>query len=76
MMDFFLLLNDVLLEVMVVDDGLPVTESKTITLSLMTSSRGSDDVFKDEAELIIPGPQGKQLTVMCPSMHSKDYGIA
>ena len=43
------------------DDGLPVMESKTITLTLVTTPRGHDDILLDTVELIIPLPQGKQL---------------
>ena len=71
-MDSFLLLgDDVLLQVRVYDDGLPVTELKTVFITLMPQRPiGSDDIFYDTAELIIV-PQGKHLTVSCPSMHGR-----
>ena len=49
------------MQVTVLDDGLPVTEPKVITLTLDHIQRNpseSDDIFLDIAELIIPVTQG------------------
>ena len=71
-MDSFLLLqNDVLVQVTVYDDGLPVIELKTVFITLVPQRPSrSDGIFYNTAELII-APQGKQLTVTCPSMHGR-----
>ena len=56
------------MQVIVLDDGLPVTEPKTITLTLIQRNpSGSDDIFLDTAELII-SPQGKN-TILHPRNH-------
>ena len=58
-----------LVQVTVYDDGLPVTELKTIHITLiLRGPSGSDDIFRNTADLIVV-PQGKQLTVMC---HAKE----
>ena len=55
-----LLVDDVSVQVTVLDDGLPVTEPKIITLTLLQRNpSGSDDIFVDTAELTISTPQGK-----------------
>ena len=50
-------------QVTVLDDGLPITEDKTITLTLTFSGIDTDDVFLDEALLIIPARQGRWLNL-------------
>ena len=64
-----LLVDDVSVQVTVLDDGLPVKEPKTITLTLIQRNpSGSDDIFLDTAELIISIPQGKN-TILHPRNH-------
>jgi hypothetical protein len=74
-----LLVDDVSVQVIVLDDGLPVTEPKTITLTLIQRNpSGSDDIFLDTAELII-SPQVTPVLVSMESSRisvSEDEGVA
>ena len=61
--DFQLISSTIIqtVQVTVLDDGLPIAEDKTITLTLTFSGVDTDDIVLGEALLIIPGRQGRWL---------------
>ena len=61
----FTLSNDAtFVEVTVLNDGLPVTEDVTITLTLEYDSVGTDEIFRNTAQLVIPA----QIQGLCAIM--------
>ena len=68
---FNLALVSELIQVTVLDDGLPVTEKKSITITLVRVVGGaSDDILITEATLVIPVEQGVFLCIcVCVCVH-------
>ena len=64
MTSFILSNNPTFVEMTVLNDGLPVTEDVTIMLTLEYGNVGTDEIFRNTAQLVIPAQIQGLCTIM------------